>query len=107
MPYPSQINLDSIVEAARRLVEAGGLDHLSLGRVAGELGVKAPSLSGHVGSKDDLLRAVNTRTVALLFEAIHAALDAAPDDPAERLLSVAQAFRAFAPNNFTFTSSTG
>src|SRR5574341_441125 len=99
MPYPSQINLDSIVEAARRLVEAGGLDYLSLGRVAGELGVKAPSLYGHVGSKDDLLRAVNTRTVALLFEAIHAALDAAPDDPAERLLSVAQAFRAFAHAN--------
>lgn len=47
-----------IHEAALRVVDADGLDGLSMRKLAAELGVRAPSLYGHVASKDELLHAV-------------------------------------------------
>jgi AcrR family transcriptional regulator len=47
-----------IHEAALRIVDADGLDGLSMRKLAAELGVRAPSLYGHVASKDELLHDV-------------------------------------------------
>jgi AcrR family transcriptional regulator len=44
--------------AALRIVDADGLAGLSMRKLAAELGVRAPSLYGHVRSKDELLHAV-------------------------------------------------
>jgi TetR/AcrR family transcriptional regulator, tetracycline repressor protein len=49
------LNRDEIVEAAARLLEQHGLEHLSLRKIAAELGVSAPTLLWHVGSKRELL----------------------------------------------------
>jgi len=47
-----------IHRAALRIVDTDGLDGLSMRKLAAELGVRAPSLYGHVASKDELLHAV-------------------------------------------------
>lgn len=47
-----------IHQAALRILDADGLDGLSMRRLAADLGVRAPSLYGHVAGKDELLHAV-------------------------------------------------
>jgi AcrR family transcriptional regulator len=47
-----------IHQTALRVIDADGLAGLSMRKLAAELGVRAPSLYGHVASKDDLLHAV-------------------------------------------------
>src|SRR5919197_1295412 len=49
------ITAEAIVEAALRILDADGLDGLSMRRVADELDTGASSLYWHVGSKDGLL----------------------------------------------------
>lgn len=101
MPYPAQINRETIVNRAWERVEAEGLDSLSLGRLAADLGVKAPSLYRYIRNKAELLRAVNELTEARLFEAIDDALAQSGDNPREQIMALAQAYRAFAQEHPT------
>ena len=95
MPYPSQIDRDSLIEKARDLIETQGVDNLSLRIVADAFGVTAPSLYRHVQNKTALIREVNTLTsreiVGKMTESIN------DDDSIERqLLNIIRAFRAYA-----------
>jgi AcrR family transcriptional regulator len=73
---------DRIVDTARSMIEVGGLDSVSLRRLAGALGVTAPALYAHVTDKDDLLRAVAEREFdALMVRFV--AIDAT--EPIERI----------------------
>lgn len=104
MPYPSQVTQAQIVETARQLIEANGVEYLSVHALAEALKIKAPSLYNHIQSKNALLKAVNTRTTAELFIAIQTTLEFAPPDPMEQLLEVSKAYRVFAleqPHNYT------
>ena len=108
MPYPSQIDRDSIIKTARQMIEAEGVDKLSLRSLAEALGVKAPSLYRYVRNKTALLRAINERTARELAQHLY---DAADENlPArERLIAVARAFRQFAHENpacYMLSSST-
>jgi AcrR family transcriptional regulator len=47
-----------VVEAAAGIADAEGLEAVTLARVAGDLGVRAPSLYNHVDGRSDLLRAI-------------------------------------------------
>lgn len=96
MPYPTQVTYDSVVEKARAMIEAEGVEHLSLHKLAAALGVKAPSLYRYFDSKSALLRAVNTVTSQQLVEALRAAAAVAPAEPAARWLAIAQAYWMFA-----------
>jgi AcrR family transcriptional regulator len=49
------LNRIRILEAALRLADIGGLESLSMRKLAGELGVKAMSLYNHVANKDDII----------------------------------------------------
>jgi len=49
---------DRIVAAARGMVEAGGVDALSMRKLAAELDVAHTAIYWHVGSRDDLVGAV-------------------------------------------------
>jgi AcrR family transcriptional regulator len=49
------LSRERVLRAALRLADAGGLEQLSMRKLAQELGVKAMSLYNHVASKDDLL----------------------------------------------------
>ena len=73
---------EAIVQSARTLIAADGLDALSVRRVAATLGVSAPALYAYVDNKPDLLRAV----AELEFEDLVERFDAvdAPD-PVDRI----------------------
>jgi AcrR family transcriptional regulator len=60
MPRPSIPILSGarIREVALDIIDRDGLDGLSMRKLAAELGVRAPSLYGHVATKDDLLHEV-------------------------------------------------
>lgn len=60
MARPRQVLLsrERIVEAAAALVDAEGLEAVSVRRLATELGVAGPSLYNHVGTKAEILEAV-------------------------------------------------
>jgi AcrR family transcriptional regulator len=57
-PRQALLTRQRIVEAASALVDAEGLDALSMRRLATELGVQGPSLYHHFGTKADILDAV-------------------------------------------------
>jgi AcrR family transcriptional regulator len=82
------ISRDAIVGAAIRLLDAEGLDALSMRRIADELGTGAASLYWHVGSKDGLLDLVFDRLIGEL-----AIPDPAPGQWREQLKDVARAQR--------------
>ncbi|MCL4246987.1 MAG: TetR/AcrR family transcriptional regulator [Anaerolineae bacterium] len=96
MPYPAQVTPERIVEQAADMIEAEGVDALSLGRLANALGIKAPSLYRYFDGKTALLRAVNLLTNERLVSAMHTAGDAAAHDAHDRLLTMMRAYRVFA-----------
>ncbi len=96
MPYPAQIDRDTIVAQARRLIREQGVEALTLAKLARALGVKAPSLYRHVANKQALLVAVNLDTLNDLFEALAEARRDATRPSSERLLAVLRAFRQYA-----------
>ena len=80
---------DAIVEAALRVLDAEGLDGLSMRRVGEELNTGAASLYWHVGSKDGLLD--------LIFEHVIGELEVPDPEPErweEQLKEVARTMRA-------------
>lgn len=111
MPYPAQVDYDTIVETAWYLVESeGGIDQVSLKKLATALGIKAPSLYRHIQNKATLLLAVNEMTNTRLFAALAPVLsDNTFTDPISRLAAVAQALRNFAhahPITYTLAFTT-
>lgn len=60
-PAPSAkepLSRSAIIETARRVLSEGGIEQMSLRRLAAELGVTAPALYAHVEDKGDLLAAL-------------------------------------------------
>jgi AcrR family transcriptional regulator len=95
MPYPSLIDRDRIVETARKLIDAQGIDALTLRVVADALGVKAPSLYRYVKNKNAMLLAINEVTsLELVATMIQAADSTVP--LIDRLVKVAMAYRQYA-----------
>lgn len=81
----------ALIEAAARHVADGGVDALSLRRVATDVGTSTQAVYTHFGSKDDLVRAV----VEEAFHRLDADMRAVPvtDDPLHDLVGVAKAYR--------------
>lgn len=97
MPAPERTTTAAIVAAGRAIVEAHGVDALTMQAVADRVGVRAPSLYKRVAGRDALLAAVVAAALDDLVEAIVAASDAAA--PHDRLVAMAKATRAFARAN--------
>ncbi len=85
---------DAVVEAAARIADADGLDAVTLARLAGELGVRTPSLYSHVGGLDDLRRRLAARGARELADAMQEA--AAGRAAGDALRAVAAAYRDYA-----------
>jgi AcrR family transcriptional regulator len=83
------ITRDAIVEAAVQLLDAEGLDGLSMRAVAESLGTGAASLYWHVGSKDGLLDLVLDRLIGEMEVP-----DPEPERWREQVKEVARAMRA-------------
>ncbi|MCU1448476.1 MAG: TetR family transcriptional regulator [Acidimicrobiales bacterium] len=82
------VRQDQIVAAARTLVEAGGIEALSMRKLAAEVGVAPTAIYWHVGSREDLLNAVLDAMIADL-----PSIAARGTTPRHRLASVARSIR--------------
>ncbi|MBC8099804.1 MAG: TetR/AcrR family transcriptional regulator [Armatimonadetes bacterium] len=98
-PYPVQVTHDSILEQARMMVEAQGVDALSLNKLAAALNIKAPSLYRYFASKTALMHAINTQTTHALVWALQAAADFSGHEPLLRATHMARAYRVFVHAN--------
>ena len=87
---------DVIVAAAREMIVAGGVEALSLRRLARHLGVTAPALYSHVENKQALIRAVAEIEVGRLANDFDSVRDA---DPVERIRAQSRAYVAYAREN--------
>jgi AcrR family transcriptional regulator len=94
MPTPARTSLDEIVRAGREIVEAGGIDGLTMQSVAGRVGIRAPSLYKRIRSRNDLLRLVANDAAAELTRELEAATSGT--DARRDLAALARAFRRFA-----------
>jgi AcrR family transcriptional regulator len=79
--------LEEIFDVAQRLLEDEGPEALSMRRVAGELGIQAPSLYKHVDGKERIEAELQQRALTQLGSAL---------DPAGDLRALAQAYRQWA-----------
>lgn len=96
-PARARTSRDAILDAARTVLEEGGLDALTMQAVADRVGVRAPSLYKHVADRHALVRAVVDATMADLVRALAIAR---PDpDPRVDLHRVARRYRAFVRAN--------
>jgi AcrR family transcriptional regulator len=103
MPTPDRTSLTEIVAAGVGLLEAGGLDKLTMQAVAERVGVRAPSLYKRVRSRDHLIALIAEQTLHDLTGQLDSATEQAASDPRENLRAVARAFRGFArarPNSY-------
>jgi AcrR family transcriptional regulator len=94
VPTPARTSIQEIVAASRVILDADGLDGLTMARVAATVGVRAPSLYKRVRSRADLTRLVAND----VGEDLAATLDAAATsgDPRADLGAIAFAFRDWA-----------
>ena len=81
-----------IVDAARAIVDAEGLDALTMRRIAERLGIRAPSLYKHFPDKQALEAAIISAAFEEQAEVFEQAV-AGSDDP---LAALAAAYRTFA-----------
>ena len=97
MPTPARTSTEGIVAAARAVLEADGLDGLTMQRVAVAVGVRPPSLYKRVRSRADLVRLVGEDIARHLAEEVDRA--ATGENAARDLGAIARAFRTFALAN--------
>ena len=102
MPTPSRTSVDEIVAAGRSILEADGIEELTMQRVATMVGVRAPSLYKRVRGRADLIRLIGNDITRELADTLDAA--AMSGDPRTDLRNLANSFRAFArasPNAYS------
>lgn len=100
-PAPARTSRDAIIAAAGALLEEEGLEAVTMVTVAARVGVRPPSLYKHVRDRPALIEALAAAAAEELREtlaATAAAVDAGPgaDLAAERVVAIADAFRAYA-----------
>lgn len=96
-PARARTSHDQIVAAGRELLEAGGLDAVSMLAVAERVGVRAPSLYKRFADRGALIAAIGAAALEDLGRRL---LPLTQDpDPAAGLRGIAAAFRAFAHRN--------
>lgn len=93
MPTPARTSLAEIVAAGRSILESEGLDALTMQRVAGVVGVRAPSLYKRVRSRGELISLVVEDVARELSTTV--AGSARSGDRVRDLHAIARAFRRF------------
>ena len=96
-PAPARTSTDAIVVAARRILESGGLDSVTMRSVAEAVGVKGPSLYKRLPDRAALLRAIADSVVDDLSRTMSRATETG--DPRADLRAAAVAYRTFVQAN--------
>jgi AcrR family transcriptional regulator len=94
LPTPPRTSVEEIVGAGRAILDAEGIDGLTMQRVAGAVGVRAPSLYKRVRDRDALVRLIAADVVADLGATLSGA--ATTGSPRGDLHALATSFRAWA-----------
>jgi len=94
VPAPSRTSLDAIVSTGRAVLDADGIDALTMQRVASAVGVQPPSLYKHVRDRDALVRLIAADIVRELAGVLEAA--AVTGDARTDLAAIARSFRSWA-----------
>lgn len=94
MPTPARTSVAEIVSAGRRILEAEGLEALTMQAVANAVGVRAPSLYKRLQGRAELVRLVANDVAKEL--AAHLQEAARIGNPRDDLRAMAGAYRAFA-----------
>jgi AcrR family transcriptional regulator len=94
LPTPARTSIDAIIAAGRAILDADGLNGLTMSRVAAAVGVRAPSLYKRVKDRGDLVRLIVNDIAAELTQTLEAA--ATSGDARSDLREIAVAFRAWA-----------
>ncbi len=94
MPTPAKTSREELIALARRLIDTGGPEALTVSAVAQSAGVKAPSLYKHFADRDALLKAVEIDVLQELEAALRAGTKG--KTPRARLTSMAATYRRFA-----------
>jgi AcrR family transcriptional regulator len=97
MPAPARTSREAIIQAARELLEAEGLDAVTMASIGERVGVRGPSLYKRVRDRSELIRLVGEDVVADLAGVIAKA--ASRGTPEAALRSVAHAYRTFVHAN--------
>jgi TetR/AcrR family transcriptional regulator, cholesterol catabolism regulator len=85
---------DDIITAATRVFSLRGYHAASMEEIAGEVGIRKPSLYHHIRKKEDLLFAIHERLIDELIEETSAAL-VDSDSPADRVRRILQVNMSF------------
>jgi AcrR family transcriptional regulator len=94
MPAPPRTSLEEIVAAGRQILDAEGLDRLTMDRVAASVGVRGPSLYKRVRDRGELIHLIANAAAAELADLVEAA--ATTGDPRRDLRALVDALRRFA-----------
>jgi AcrR family transcriptional regulator len=88
-PSRSPLTRERVLDAAYEILDAEGIDGLTVRGLAAKLGVAATAIYWHVGDKQALLDALVDRIIADVGEVeVHGA------DPAQRLVAIGSSLRA-------------
>ena len=96
MPAPNRTTNEQIVAAARGILDARGIEALTMQAVANDVGVRAPSLYKRVQSRDQLIGLVVESSVLELATRLDAAAARSDDAPVDSLIALARVMREFA-----------
>lgn len=91
---------DSLIDHAERRIAADGLANLRARDLAKDAGCALGAIYNVFGDLNDLVLTVNARTFERLGAAVAEPLAAAPQDPVEQLVVMAQAYHRFAAENY-------
>jgi AcrR family transcriptional regulator len=97
-PRRTRLDTTTVVQAAVDLIEAEGLEALSLGRLAKQLDVQTPSLYNHIDGLPGLFRELALRSTRELGERLGSAA-IGKSGPAA-LLAMAEAYRAYVKDHY-------
>lgn len=86
---------EALLDAAERILEAEGLEALTVRRVANEVGTTTRAVYTSLGSKDALIAGLGVRGFALLAARV-AALPRTDDPAADLIVGAVSGFRAWA-----------
>ena len=89
---------NKLIDAATRLVEAGGIKDLNARTVTSDAGCALGSLYTAFEDLDDLIVHMNSRTLHTLGEAVKAASETA-EEPVDKLKALARAYVKFSADN--------
>ena len=92
-PARARTSRTDIVAAGRELLEAGGLDAVTMQAIADRVGIRAPSLYKRFSGRGDLIAAIGASVLKDLGDDLAPFIDL---EPSAGVRAVAEAFRRFA-----------